>query len=249
MSRPVLLSAALLLALAPASVLAGVSVGVNAMSAVHKPSSGVTIGFPDVCKVPAPATAVPIPYPNLSSASSGTKGSRLRVNTATRGTRVVGMRTVAVTIDEITIGQAVANSGAVLLDLLEQAPRIPERCDGRAKERYLDRLELWSATVYETTALVHDLAVAGKIKAAGSGNPKPFEVASADAVTAVGNANKFVGKSLVAAEAACSDQDPAAYKAAYSAALAPRKGAPKTLAEMIRAAHDKARRIIKNLRA
>ena len=48
----------------PIASLAGVTIGVDKLSVVHKSSKGVTIAFPDVCKTPAPAGPVPIPYPN-----------------------------------------------------------------------------------------------------------------------------------------------------------------------------------------
>ena len=56
--------------------LAGVTVGVNQLSVVHKSSDGVTIAFPDVCKTPAPGGPVPIPYPNVAKSADTAKGSR-----------------------------------------------------------------------------------------------------------------------------------------------------------------------------
>jgi hypothetical protein len=54
-----------------------VTVGVNALSVVHKDSNGVTIAFPDVCKTPAPpAPPVPIPYPNIAKSSDTAKGTK-----------------------------------------------------------------------------------------------------------------------------------------------------------------------------
>ena len=53
-----------------------VTVGVNALSVVHKSSNGVTIAFPDVCKTPAPpAPPIPIPYPNVAKSSDTAQGT------------------------------------------------------------------------------------------------------------------------------------------------------------------------------
>ena len=52
---------------------AGVA-GTGYLGIVHKTSSGLMIGFPDVCKTPAPGGPVPIPYPTTSG--GGTKGTR-----------------------------------------------------------------------------------------------------------------------------------------------------------------------------
>ena len=53
-----------------------VTVGVNALSVVHKSSNGVTIAFPDVCKTPAPpAPPIPIPYPNIAKSSDTAQGT------------------------------------------------------------------------------------------------------------------------------------------------------------------------------
>ncbi len=49
---------------------------VNMMSVVHKSSSGVVIGFPDVCKTPTPAGPIPIPYPNIAMSSDTDKGTK-----------------------------------------------------------------------------------------------------------------------------------------------------------------------------
>ena len=50
------------------TTMSAVTVGVNNMSVVHKGSSGITIGFPDVCKIPGPPlVSVPIPYPNIGT--------------------------------------------------------------------------------------------------------------------------------------------------------------------------------------
>jgi len=54
----------------------GVTVGVNAMSVVHKDSGGITSAFPDVCKTPAPpAPPIPIPYPNIAMSADTAKGT------------------------------------------------------------------------------------------------------------------------------------------------------------------------------
>jgi uncharacterized Zn-binding protein involved in type VI secretion len=54
----------------------GVTVGVNNLSVVHAGSSGVSIGFPDVCLTPAPpAPPIPIPYPNVAQSSDTASGS------------------------------------------------------------------------------------------------------------------------------------------------------------------------------
>ena len=55
---------------------AGITVGVDSLSVVHKNSGGVTIAFPDVCKTPAPAGPVPIPYPNAAQSADTTKESK-----------------------------------------------------------------------------------------------------------------------------------------------------------------------------
>ncbi|MEY4766817.1 MAG: hypothetical protein RI907_3490 [Pseudomonadota bacterium] len=54
----------------------GVTVGVNNLSVVHAASSGMTMGFPDVCLTPAPpAPPIPIPYPNIAQSSDTASGS------------------------------------------------------------------------------------------------------------------------------------------------------------------------------
>jgi len=64
---------------------AGVTVGVNNLSVVHKSSNGITIAFPDVCKTPAPpASPVPIPYPNIK-VSETKKGNK---KTKTEGGKI-----------------------------------------------------------------------------------------------------------------------------------------------------------------
>jgi hypothetical protein len=60
----------------PVVSLAGVTVGVNQKSVVHKSSNGVTIAFPDVCKTPSPGGPVPIPYPNIAKSADTSKGSK-----------------------------------------------------------------------------------------------------------------------------------------------------------------------------
>ena len=53
---------------------AGITIGVNNLSVVHKSSNGVTIAFPDVCKTPAPSGPIPIPYPNIAKSTDTEKG-------------------------------------------------------------------------------------------------------------------------------------------------------------------------------
>ncbi len=60
----------------PCASLAGITVGVNNLSVVHKSSNGVTIAFPDVCKTPAPGGPIPIPYPNISQSDDTMKGPK-----------------------------------------------------------------------------------------------------------------------------------------------------------------------------
>jgi hypothetical protein len=53
------------------------TVNVNFRTVVHASSSGMVIGFPDVCKTPAPpAGPIPIPYPNIAQSSDTAKGSK-----------------------------------------------------------------------------------------------------------------------------------------------------------------------------
>ena len=74
---------------------AGVTVGVNNLSVVHKSSNGTTIVFPDVCKTPAPpAPHVPIPYPNISVSSEIAKG--------TKKTKIDGKKVQTKAEDKIT---------------------------------------------------------------------------------------------------------------------------------------------------
>jgi hypothetical protein len=52
------------------------TVSVNMRTVVHAGSSGICMGFPDVCKTPAPpAPFVPIPYPNIAQSSDTAQGS------------------------------------------------------------------------------------------------------------------------------------------------------------------------------
>jgi hypothetical protein len=52
------------------------TVNVNFLTVVHASSSGVVMGFPDVCKTPSPAGPIPIPYPNIAKSSDTTQGSQ-----------------------------------------------------------------------------------------------------------------------------------------------------------------------------
>lgn len=55
----------------------GATVNVNNLTVVHKGSSGIVTGFPDVCKTPAPpAPPIPIPYPNVAKSSDTAQGSK-----------------------------------------------------------------------------------------------------------------------------------------------------------------------------
>jgi len=60
----------------PVASLAGITVGANQLSVVHKSPNGVTIAFPDVCKTPSPGGPVPIPYPNIAKSVDTSKGSK-----------------------------------------------------------------------------------------------------------------------------------------------------------------------------
>jgi Toxin PAAR-like domain len=51
------------------------TVNVNFLTVVHASSSGVVMGFPDVCKTPSPGGPIPIPYPNIAKSSDTTQGS------------------------------------------------------------------------------------------------------------------------------------------------------------------------------
>ncbi len=60
----------------PGASLAGITIGVNNLSVVHKSSNGATIAFPDVCKTPAPGGPIPIPYPNIGTSADTAKGTK-----------------------------------------------------------------------------------------------------------------------------------------------------------------------------
>ena len=62
--------------LTPIASLAGITIGVNNLSVVHKSSNGVTIAFPDVCKTPTPGGPIPIPYPNISQSDDMAAASK-----------------------------------------------------------------------------------------------------------------------------------------------------------------------------
>jgi hypothetical protein len=64
----------------PVASLAGVTVGANQMSVVHKSSNGVMIAFPDVCKTPSLGGAIPIPYPNVGKSADTSKSTKLKVS-------------------------------------------------------------------------------------------------------------------------------------------------------------------------
>jgi hypothetical protein len=53
-----------------------VTVSVNKRTVVHKSSSGLVMGFPDVCKTPSPGGPVPIPYPNVARSADLDKGTK-----------------------------------------------------------------------------------------------------------------------------------------------------------------------------
>jgi hypothetical protein len=46
----------------------------NARGIAHKGSNGMSIAFPDVCKVPTPAGPIPIPFPNIARSSDTSEG-------------------------------------------------------------------------------------------------------------------------------------------------------------------------------
>jgi hypothetical protein len=52
------------------------TVNVNKRTVVHAASSGLVIGFPDVCKTPTPAGPIPIPYPNIAQSQDTSNGSK-----------------------------------------------------------------------------------------------------------------------------------------------------------------------------
>ena len=51
------------------------TLNVNNLTVVHKDSSGMVMGFPDVCKTPSPAGPIPIPYPNIAQSSDTAQGT------------------------------------------------------------------------------------------------------------------------------------------------------------------------------
>ena len=52
------------------------TLNVNMLTVVHKDSSGIVMGFPDVCKTPSPAGPIPIPYPNIAMSTDTAQGSK-----------------------------------------------------------------------------------------------------------------------------------------------------------------------------
>jgi hypothetical protein len=60
----------------PVASLAGVTIGANQRTVVHKSSNGVAIAFPDVCKTPSPGGPIPIPYPNIGKSADTSKSSK-----------------------------------------------------------------------------------------------------------------------------------------------------------------------------
>lgn len=52
------------------------TVNVNFLTVVHAGSSGVVMGFPDVCKTPSPGGPIPIPYPNIAKSQDTAQGSQ-----------------------------------------------------------------------------------------------------------------------------------------------------------------------------
>ena len=52
------------------------SVNVNFLTVVHAGSSGMVVGFPDVCLTPSPAGPIPIPYPNIAQSTDTSQGSQ-----------------------------------------------------------------------------------------------------------------------------------------------------------------------------
>jgi hypothetical protein len=82
---------------------------VNSRTVVHKSSSGVLIGFPDVCKTPTPAGPIPIPYPNVAQSSDTDKGSK-KVKVDGNPTMVKGSNFKMSTGDEAGSAGGVASS-------------------------------------------------------------------------------------------------------------------------------------------
>jgi hypothetical protein len=52
------------------------TVNVNFLTVVHASSSGIVMGFPDVCKTPSPGGPIPIPYPNIAKSQDTAQGSQ-----------------------------------------------------------------------------------------------------------------------------------------------------------------------------
>jgi len=75
-SKHVRFLAAVILLATPVVSLAGVTVGLNQKSVIHKSSNGVTVTFPDVCKTPGPRGPIPIPYPNIAKSADTSKPSK-----------------------------------------------------------------------------------------------------------------------------------------------------------------------------
>jgi len=53
-----------------------VTVNANKRTVVHAKSSGMVIGFPDVCLTSSPAGPIPIPYPNIAMSSDTSDGTK-----------------------------------------------------------------------------------------------------------------------------------------------------------------------------
>ena len=52
------------------------TVNANHRTLVHAKSSGMVIGFPDVCLTSSPVGPIPIPYPNIAMSSDTSDGSK-----------------------------------------------------------------------------------------------------------------------------------------------------------------------------
>ncbi|OGF13737.1 MAG: hypothetical protein A2W00_03685 [Candidatus Eisenbacteria bacterium RBG_16_71_46] len=52
------------------------TLNVNFLTVVHAGSSGMVVGFPDVCLTPSPAGPIPIPYPNIAQSADTSQGSQ-----------------------------------------------------------------------------------------------------------------------------------------------------------------------------
>ena len=105
----------------PIAAFAGVTVGVNKLSVVHKSSNGVTIAFPDVCKTPTPGGPVPIPYPNIAKSSDTTKQSKqTKASAIEKSTEEAGLRVPASvkstgTTDDLAYSLDVSTGGRLLI--------------------------------------------------------------------------------------------------------------------------------------